>query len=143
MDGVDPNIIIPAIIVGLTTALATIFSFLGNRNAKRANVHAAQVNDAVNNTHPGAPKLYDLALSNQARIRSTHRRLDELHDANEYAKAELANRLDAAVADGRRERSLITQALADHVASEEQGQYPELMEELRKIQDLLREQGMA
>lgn len=101
---VDPNIIIPAIIVGLTSTAATLFAYLGNRNAKKASKHSAEINDAVNNRHDGSPKLYDLALSNQASIRKTHRRIDEVN-----------NRLNEAIEAGREERYAIREELRNHV----------------------------
>ncbi|MBT8212177.1 MAG: hypothetical protein KJN71_03420 [Acidimicrobiia bacterium] len=126
----DPNVIIPAVITGFGGIIAAVFAYLGNKNAKRGAKHAAAANDAVNNVHSGAPKLYDLALDNQAKIRKTHRQLDDFQASNDLAHEDINDRIDT-----------IGSAVRSHVEWEEgeEGKYATLEERFAKVQKTVKQ----
>lgn len=68
------------IVLGLFTLSGVLVTAWVSWVTKR---HAGQVNDAVNNTHPGNPKLYDLAVHNAARVQELERAIAEHVEAEE------------------------------------------------------------
>ena len=123
MEQIDPNVIF----TGLTGLIVGILAYMGNKNAKKARDHAAAVNDAVNNTHPNDPKLYDLAKSNEAKLRTTHRRLDDLKISNDLAHSDINQRIDT-----------LGNAVQAHVEWEENERYPQLEQDVSQIKKVVK-----